>query len=233
MRVAWNQSPDTAKGPADAAPQGGRRSSNARTRANPPTQRKRASISQQKREEKLHAVQEAKKRNTVKTGTDKSQVKVRRTFPFVYVGNLKPSITEERLRALFAPCGPIFRIGIRCSRGQAVTVGVPVPENVLTPRDRQYASIEFHDLEAAKLALRLNGAIVDGLQIVVSTTPADLPEVQDIVQTRIAQKQGNNGLLEHFRRKLRSQPVPAEATEQFNPQDRHRIFGFSFAKCLA
>jgi len=233
MRVAWNQSPDATKRPADVPPQGGRRGSSARIKINPPAQRKRVSISQQKRENKFHAVQEAKRRITVKANMDKSQVRVQRTFPFVYVGNLKSSITEERLRTLFAPCGRIFRIGIRCSRGQAVTVGVPVPENMLTSRDRQYASIEFHDLEAAKLALRLNGAIVDGLDIVVSTTPADLPEVQDIVQTRIGQRQGNKGLYDHFRRKLRSQPIPAEPTEEFNHQDRHRVFGFSFAKCLA
>ncbi|KAF8076321.1 hypothetical protein FPV67DRAFT_1471300 [Lyophyllum atratum] len=239
MRVSWNQSPDkinVAAGPAQV-PQGGRRGSDVRAKVNAPVQRKRGAIHQHKREDKLHAVQEAKKKVAMKTNADKGrpQVKVQHTLPFVYVGNLQSSITEERLRAMFAPCGSICRIGIRCSRGQAVTIGVPVPASLLTSRDRQYASIEFHNLEAAKLALRLNGARVDGLEIVVTSTPANLPEVQDIVRTRIKQKKGNlkKGLLNQFKLKLGFNPIRVEPTEEFPPQDRHRALGISFAKCLA
>jgi hypothetical protein len=82
---------------------------------------------------------------------------------------LESSITQELLNSTFSPCGSISRIQIRCSRGQAVTVGVAVPKDVRTARDRQYATIEFKDAKAARNALRLNGKVLDGCQLVVRT----------------------------------------------------------------
>lgn len=78
---------------------------------------------------------------------------------------LKASITKQRLQDYFAHCGTIHRIEIRCSRGQAITT-VLVPEDRLTSRDRQYASIEFTTPEAARLSLRLHGKEIDGCEIV-------------------------------------------------------------------
>lgn len=77
------------------------------------------------------------------------------------------SITEARLMGIFAPCGTVHRVEIRCSRGQAITSGIAIPSEVLTKRDRQYASIEFEEPEAARAALRLNGSNIDGCNVVV------------------------------------------------------------------
>ncbi|KAG5639001.1 hypothetical protein H0H81_007909 [Sphagnurus paluster] len=189
MRVNWSQTPEI------KIEEGQRIEISRTNKVRPPMQqRKRVGIPQHKRGDKHLAIQEAKKRVTVKTNLDKRDSKLRRNYPFIYVGNLKSSITAERLRSLFASCGRIFNVSIRCSRGQAVTVGVPVPEDLLTTRDRQYASVEFCDLEGAKLALRMNGKLVDGLEIVVCSSPADLPEVQDIVNTRLANAEEKKGL---------------------------------------
>ncbi|KAF5387840.1 hypothetical protein D9615_000358 [Tricholomella constricta] len=230
MRANWNQPHDTVKRPASTAPPEGRRNTNDRAKT---SASKRAGISQYKRGDKYRRIQDAKKRVELRTNADKSQNPIRRNYPFVYVGNLKSTITEERLEELFAPCGKIHHTSIRCSRGQAVTVGVSVDQ--LTSRDRQYASIEFMTLEGAKLALHLHGKLIDGLEIVVATSPADLPEVQDIVHSRIGQAREKKGLLNQFQRKLKSKPIPTEPTEEFNrpvKADRHRLFGISFAKCI-
>jgi len=71
------------------------------------------------------------------------------------------------LQEVFGKFGSIMRITIRCSRGQAVGVGMPIPVAALTSRDRQYATIEFNDPNSVKKALKMNGAIVDGCRLVV------------------------------------------------------------------
>ena len=89
--------------------------------------------------------------------------------PKLTISQLKASITKQRLEDYFAHCGTIHRIEIRCSRGQAITSGIPVPEDRITSRDRQYASIEFTSPEAARLSLRLHGKEIDGCEIVACT----------------------------------------------------------------
>ncbi|KAF9452494.1 hypothetical protein P691DRAFT_660928, partial [Macrolepiota fuliginosa MF-IS2] len=90
------------------------------------------------------------------------------------------TITEEQLWARFAPCGPLLRIVVRCSRGQAINVlsedfGWP-----FGPRDRKYATVEFSDSKAYLKALQLNGQLLDGAPMVVSTSPTDLPEAKEL-----------------------------------------------------
>ena len=46
-------------------------------------------------------------------------------------------------------------------------MGVAVPLDALSPRDRQYATVEFRDNKAARKALGLNGIVVDGCSLVV------------------------------------------------------------------
>ncbi|PFH51459.1 hypothetical protein AMATHDRAFT_40218 [Amanita thiersii Skay4041] len=106
---------------------------------------------------------------------------------FVYVGNLDSSISEKRLEEYFALCGKVTRVQVRCSRGQAVNIGVPVPHDVRTRRDSQYASIEFKDHKAVVRALGLDGTMLDGCKLVVSLSVAKLPEAQDIVELRISE----------------------------------------------
>ncbi|KAG5646626.1 hypothetical protein DXG03_002930 [Asterophora parasitica] len=255
MRVAWSAQ-ETNQRSADTTPVEGRHNVNTRPKTRASTQRKRVPISQQKRVGKHRKIQDARKREEVKANVDKSQTIIQRNYPFVYVGNvhaffffecnakltvlflaqLKSTITEARLEELFASCGEIHHTSIRCSRGQAVTVGTRVPDNRLTSRDRQYASVEFKTVTGAKKALTFNGKCVDGVPIVVVTSPADLPEVKDIVHTRIEQTQENKGLFSRFQRKLRSKPVAYEPTEEYDQPSKTdvvRIFGYSIRKTIA
>jgi len=103
----------------------------------------------------------------------------KRAWSFVFVGNvrlnhprtrtfiqllsqLKPTVTEDQLRARFSPCGPILKIVIRCSSGQVTKKDVP-----FGPRDMRYATIEFRDSKAYLCALRLNGHLLDDVEMVV------------------------------------------------------------------
>lgn len=113
-------------------------------------------------------------------------------FNFVYVGNvsmpqlrtltvasdqfisqyvqLQSTITTSILEGFFKDCGQINRTIIRCSRGQAVIAGLAVPQEVLGPRDRQYASIEFTNPQSARKALAYHGMVLDGSKLVVCDT---------------------------------------------------------------
>ncbi|KAK2466163.1 hypothetical protein APHAL10511_001805 [Amanita phalloides] len=129
------------------------------------------------------AVKDAAKRKHRKSSLCRTN---RCDFSFVYVGNIDPSINEHRLEEYFSKCGKVCRIQLRCSRGQAVNIGIAIPEHVRTSRDRQYATVEFRSYREARNALYLNGKRLDGCKLVVSITPTDLPEVQDIVDKRIS-----------------------------------------------
>lgn len=83
---------------------------------------------------------------------------------------LKSTITTSRLESFFGDCGQIKRTIIRCSRGQAVMAGLALPEEVLGPRDRQYASIEFINPQSARKALAYHGMVLDGCKLVVCDT---------------------------------------------------------------
>jgi len=152
--------------------------------------------------------------------------------PFVYVGNIDPIISKEDLEAFFESCGPVSCIQIRCSRGQAINKGVAVPKSVRTERDRQYATVEFSDSNAVLQAVQKNGKKLKGCRLVVSVSPADLPEVKDILNVREAKRLGlpnpySTGV---------SRPIPNEPTEEIltaPSADRHRLLGISFAKCIA
>jgi len=164
-------------------------------------------------EVKRDAAKDAAKKHHKKEVLSKTN---RTEYSFVYVGNIDPTITERQLQEFFSACGKVCRIQLRCSRGQAITIGVAVPEGIRTNRDRQYASIEFEDYRGARNALRLNGEVLDGCELVVSITPTDLPEVQDIVDSRISEiknracrsNASDNGW--HTARPLEAQP-----TEEF------------------
>jgi len=162
-------------------------------------------------------------------------------YTFVYVGNIDPSISERRLHEYFSKCGKVYRIQLRCSRGQAINIGVPVPKNVRTSRDRQYATIEFKDYRGARNALHLNGKELDGCELVVTISPTDLPEVQDIVDMRISEikKRTSKTNVSDELPRASARPLEKRPTEevidvaQTCRADRHRIFGISFAKCVA
>ena len=81
---------------------------------------------------------------------------------------IDPSINVQRLEEYFSICGKVRRVQLRCSRGQAINIGIAVPENIRTTRDRQYATVEFKDYRGARNALQLNGKKLDGCKLVVS-----------------------------------------------------------------
>ncbi|RDB22597.1 hypothetical protein Hypma_010263 [Hypsizygus marmoreus] len=225
MRFAWSSSELAAP---SKAPRNARASS------------KRPSTSQHKRTGKLLAVQNARRREKARTGVAKPPVKhtskVGEIF-FVYVANLKPWITKDVLEKEFSHCGEIKQIIFRCSRGRAVTNGFPIAGGPLSPRDRQYATIEFRESKAAYLALSLNGVRIHGCQIVVTSVAADLPEVQDIIYSRLGTAYEQQGRVNPLKARAgKAKAIPLEKTQaEIDPQqsDRHRLFGFSFAKCVA
>lgn len=190
------------------------------------------------KETRRDAAKEAAKRHHKKEVLCKTN---RTDYSFVYVGNIDPAIAESRLREYFSTCGQVCRVQLRCSRGQAVSIGVTVPENVRTTRDRQYASIEFQDYRGARNALRLNGSVLDGCELVVTITPADLPEVKDIVDSRLSEIKSRdphnlapNSVPRATARPLRTQPTEQAIDESHSSRkDRFQMFGLSFGKCVA
>ncbi len=107
-------------------------------------------------------------------------------WDFVYVGNvstgvfqggflfnpqfeqINPAATYDQLKQLFEPCGTVTRIQLRCSRGQAVTIGRAVKPELRNSRNRQYATIEFARSSSARKALKLDGTTLNGCKLVVS-----------------------------------------------------------------
>jgi len=182
----------------------------------------------------IKLVQDAQKKKQKKEEIQSHKLNVC-DFNFVYVGNLQSTITTSLLENFFKFCGQIKRTIIRCSRGQAILSGLAVPREVLGPRDRQYASIEFIDPQSARKALECNGMVLDGCQLVVSASPTDLPECQEIVQDKIAcMRKKQLGPMPPARN-TPQRPVITCPTEQFTDyrdprKDRHNIFGVSFAK---
>ncbi|KAG5343066.1 hypothetical protein J132_08528 [Termitomyces sp. J132] len=170
-------------------------------------------MTQNKRREKHQAVHAAKKK-VMKKGHE--QVPVRSSHPYVFVGNLRSNITALKLRELFAPCGEILDIIIRCSFGSIVATEDD-------SSDLWYASVTFTGLSAAKQALSLTGTELDGRKIVVTKLPGELPEVLRKTQMRLG--------LPHQSRRVPNR-LAAEPTVLINPNDRHNVFGVSFAKCI-
>ncbi|KAF8974284.1 hypothetical protein BDZ97DRAFT_9375 [Flammula alnicola] len=183
---------------------------------------------------KLKEVGEAKRK-------DEKKKQVRRPAAFnhthVYIGNLESSITQARLEAYFKDCGRIRTTIIRCSRGQALTVGVAVPLAVRSARDRMYASMEFYDTKSALNALKYNDTVLDGCQLVVSASAADLPEVMDIVRPHLQNMRQRDQQTRPLPPSRFSRPRPLvrnDTQRDFTDpkNDRIRIFGFSFNKCI-
>ncbi|KAJ8508409.1 hypothetical protein ONZ45_g9317 [Pleurotus djamor] len=128
----------------------------------------------------------AKKKLSIKDEGVRKKIR-KSAWSYVYVGNVDPSVTYEQMKNHFDKCGTIIRIQFRCSRGQAVTIGQAIEPSQQTSRDRQYATIEFTRSAAVLSALQLNGSTLNGSKLVVTITPADLPEVEDILNFRKAE----------------------------------------------
>ncbi|KAF5327382.1 hypothetical protein D9619_003898 [Psilocybe cf. subviscida] len=160
----------------------------------------------------------------------------------IFIGNLESSITLDLLESFFRPCGRIRKTIIRCSRGHALN-GITIPDSIRSPRDRLYASMVFYDFASVTRALQLNRAILGGAQLVVaivSISPADMPDVADIarppplnnaVTAKAPPKKVGWGRLFQLTTKSPSrEDTVRDLTDPKN--DKIRIFGYSFDKCI-
>jgi len=126
-------------------------------------------------------------------------------FTFVYVGNVD-GISPEQLEHVFARCGTILRVVLRCSQGLAV-----LPGQKRTPGDRKYASIEFEQIQGARNALKLNGRQFYGRLLVVTTSPANLPEARDLIKSYKTRKAMRTADTSHIRREKTHAVLDASA----------------------
>ncbi|TFK21467.1 hypothetical protein FA15DRAFT_707183 [Coprinopsis marcescibilis] len=141
------------------------------------------------RHAKLVAVDQAKRTAKGKEVAAQQQAKkyTSRGISYVYVGNLRPGITDYQLHNLFQAFGKIGRIEIRCSGGQVTSKGMVLPQGMTGPRDRLYATVEYDDSLGGLKALNLDGAAAEGVSdcLVVTTSAAGLPEIGDIIRGRM------------------------------------------------
>ncbi|KAI0676915.1 hypothetical protein C8Q78DRAFT_1000188 [Trametes maxima] len=132
-------------------------------------------------------VRMAMKKAEVKTIAKPSSVQ----WSFVANRQLCSSVTEEQLETLFKACGSIKRLQIRASGG----VSVPTANMEATffglcapPTGVHYATVEYTTPAAARLALDLDGAVLNGRKILVSFSASQLPELSEVLQGRITRK---------------------------------------------
>jgi len=92
------------------------------------------------------------------------------------VGNLRADTCRKDLETLFAPCGKVMKIDIRCCSGYIV----PSRDNPNTV----YATIMFGSLEGATQALFMNGKPLLGKKIVVAPSFLALPEANQITRRK-------------------------------------------------
>ncbi|KAJ3484506.1 hypothetical protein NLJ89_g11974 [Agrocybe chaxingu] len=204
---------------------------------------KRRNGKEREREAKLEQVEQNKKKfdktrkvklHIAKHGTTRRKPVV---VNHVFVGNLQSHITASDLEKHFQHFGTIQDITIRCSRGQAICSGLALPTAASSENDRQYASIQFKEPKSAIKALSYHGRMLLGCTLAVALSPAEMPEVADIVDKRlksICERQYHSS----------SAPKPLVLVKSDTERcldyagpsvDRHRInfgWGFSFAKCI-
>jgi hypothetical protein len=95
-----------------------------------------------------------------------------------------PTVTEEVLQRLFASCGKIETVQIRCSQGRAIVAGLPLKEYYST--DRMYATVAFSTPSAARKALKFNRCILHQVQIVACCLIQSIYTLVLIVVCRLA-----------------------------------------------
>ncbi|KAF8913843.1 hypothetical protein CPB84DRAFT_1757695 [Gymnopilus junonius] len=219
--------------------------SGANTHSNVPTNHglrnnhRRTRLMEKERNIKVTQAAEAKKkREKRQQAQDRAEARTAE-MNYVFVGNIESSITQDRLRDFFLPCGQVTRVIVRCSRGQAITAGIAVPLAVRSERDRQYATVEFTDCESAGKALKYHGRVLDGCQLLVTASPSNLPEVHEIVNSHLRRLR-QIGAFPPPKNKLKKpeRPLTAAYTERFidynEPNNDYiTIFGFRLPKCIA
>ncbi|KAL0577712.1 hypothetical protein V5O48_004261 [Marasmius crinis-equi] len=96
------------------------------------------------------------------------------SVPFVWVGNLDPTVTEAQLEKLFSTCGRVHRV---CLRRTGAWTAKPHAAT-------QYACVEFRTSTGKVKALKLHGYMMDTKRrLVVCVHPTGLPEFDQTVQS--------------------------------------------------
>ncbi|CAA7259707.1 unnamed protein product [Cyclocybe aegerita] len=208
----------------------------------PPADRpKRRHGKERERDAKLEQVEQNKKKfdktrkvklHIAKHGTTRRQPVI---VKHVFVGNLQSHITPSDLEKHFQHFGIIKDIIIRCSRGQAVPSGLVLPTAASSKNDRQYASIEFKEPKSAIKALSYHGRMLLGCTLAVALSPAEMPEVVDIVDKRLKSICERQYVSPSAPKPLMKSDTERCLDHTEPSVDRHRInfgWGFSFAKCI-
>lgn len=152
---------------------------------------------------------------------------------------LDKTVAEDTIQEYFSQCGQVLSVEIRCSGGLAMTVGRPDPAYIANYSVRQYAIVALVDESAATKALELNGSRLgvgdQSLELVVSRTPADLPEVIEKVQQRLREYRARRTFPDPKRarksamRAMNLEPtIIVEACRDKDPRKKINLFGVSF-----
>ncbi|ETW84356.1 hypothetical protein HETIRDRAFT_313698 [Heterobasidion irregulare TC 32-1] len=159
-----------------------------------------------------------------KEAARQEQAERRKRWKYVFVGNLSSNITVADLSELFAPCGTIKDITIRCSQGSVVSSR--------GEKGRYYASIIFERAASAVGALKLDKHEYRGATITVSPIAFDLPEAQAIQTAQSITGNEKPNMVTRLKRALFRQATLLSLDDpDANPQNH--IMGFSFANTVA
>lgn len=100
----------------------------------------------------------------------------RSPLSFVFVGNLRSNVRNEHLEQLFARCGKVVKIDIRCCSGTAV------PSD--TDANTVYATVLFDSVDGATKALFKHGHRLLGKRIVVAPSFLAMPEAKRAIRRK-------------------------------------------------
>jgi len=138
----------------------------------------------------------------------------------VFIGNLHPRTTPAELYELLDGRESVRNIVIRSTRG----CGVVIPDEAMTTSDRCYASVEFNGFGATWEALNKhdpkNPLILHGLPIIIKLSPADMPEVSEILERTMGYLLENKSKSKRTKRRVTRRRLAIQKTEVSEDQQR-------------
>ncbi|KAF9058117.1 hypothetical protein BJ165DRAFT_110093 [Panaeolus papilionaceus] len=207
------------------------------------------------RDAKLEKVDAARRKENLKKecglkGSGKEEKRRRRgvsatvrEYKYVYVGNLPTSITEARIQEFFTQNGVRDLDGLPSIRTTGGTVGaVVIPSELRTERDRRYACVRFKSHDSVYRALKLHKTMFEGMELVVTIDPTNLPECHQILSSHMEEIKEMKAMQTGLGRQIRGRPSPLQLQDtertissllQQNATGRFKVFGVSFAPCIS
>ncbi|PPQ88226.1 hypothetical protein CVT24_002736 [Panaeolus cyanescens] len=164
-------------------------------------------------------------------------------YKYVYVGNLPTSITERRIEEFFIAHGVKDLDGTPSIRTTGGIVGaVIIPNELRTEKDRRYACVLFKSHQSVYKALKLNRTVFEGMELVVTLDPTNLPECRQILASHMEEVEEMKKIQKQLNgKRVRGIPSPLELQEtektittlmEKNAAGRFRVFGVSFSPCI-